>query len=144
MPDDPWESSGYNVWAARSLRQVERGLPSVLGGLTEPALSGLGIKGQRSGLDKPFDQIGGALDLLWVQPLFHHVDDQDGRAFGFQPDKQSDQGLRHRGAVFDQPGEGLVNPRLQGRVGVEPRPGRRAAVRRPVEVQEGAAGQGLG
>ena len=73
MPDDPWESSGYNVWAARSLRQVERGLPSVLGGLTEPALSGLGIKGQRSGLDKPFDQIGGALDLLWVQPLFHQV-----------------------------------------------------------------------
>ena len=79
-----------------------------------------------------------------VQPLFQHVDDQDGRAFGFQSGEQGDQRLRHGGAVLDEPGEGLIDPRLEGRVGVQPRPSRRATVRQPLQAQEGGIGQGLG
>ena len=79
-----------------------------------------------------------------VQPLLHHVDDQDGRAFGFQSGEQGDQRLRHRGAVLDEPGQRLIDPRLERRVGVQPRPSRRAAVRQPVQAQEGGVRQGLG
>ena len=45
-----------------------------------------------------------------VQSLFHHVDNHDGRAFGFQSDKKGNEGLRGRSTVFNEPGQGLDRP----------------------------------
>ena len=45
-----------------------------------------------------------------VQSLFHHVDNHDGGAFGFQSDKKGNQGLRGRSTVFNEPSQGLDRP----------------------------------
>ena len=48
------------------------------------------------------------------------------------------------GAVLEEPGQGPVDPRFERRVGVQPRPRRRGAIRRALQAQEGGIGQGLG
>ena len=78
-----------------------------------------------------------------VQPLFHHVDNHDGRAFGFQSDEQRNQGFRGRSTVFNEPRQGLIDPGLERRVGVQLRPSRRAAVLQPIETQEDGVRQGF-
>ena len=62
----------------------------------------------------------------------------------FQAGEQGDQRVRRRAAILDEPGEGLIDPRLEGRVGIQPRPSRRAAVRQPLQAEEGGIGQRLG
>ena len=79
-----------------------------------------------------------------VQSLLQHVDDQDRRAFRFQPDQQRDQGIRRPGAILDEPREGAIDARLEVRVGVEKRPRWRAAIRQPLEAEERRIRQGLG
>ena len=64
--------------AARSRMAVER-VRTKSGRAPGPRRRKLGDQGFLGGL---------------VQPLLQHVDDQDGRAFGFQPDQQGDQGIR--------------------------------------------------
>ena len=45
-----------------------------------------------------------------IEVLFQHVDDQYGRAFGFQTGKQGKQGIRRHSAIFDEPGKALIHP----------------------------------
>ena len=54
-----------------------------------------------------------------VQSLFHHVDHHDISACGFQSDKKGNQSRRGGGAVFNQPGQGLIDSGLERRVGIE-------------------------
>jgi hypothetical protein len=76
-----------------------------------------------------------------VQSLFHHVDDQDGRWFGFQADDQGDEGIRHHGSFIHQPTQYLIDPRLEGGVGVIPGTSVCAAIRQPLQPEEGGIGQ---
>jgi hypothetical protein len=76
-----------------------------------------------------------------IQPLLHHVDHQDSRAFGFQPGEQGDEGLRRQGAVVDEPGQDRIDPRFEGRVGLQRR---RAVIRRSLEAQEGGVIKSFG
>jgi hypothetical protein len=79
-----------------------------------------------------------------VQSLFHHVDDHDGRSLRFQSDEQGNQGVRGRRTVFNEPGQGVVDPGPECRVGVQLRPGCRAAVLQSIEAQEGRVRQSFG
>jgi hypothetical protein len=46
-----------------------------------------------------------------VQSLLHHVDDQHGRAFRFQPDQERLQSLRRLGPILDERGQRAIDAR---------------------------------
>jgi len=75
-----------------------------------------------------------------VESLFQHVDDQAGRALGFQFGEQADQSPGNRGAILDKPGQRLIDSRLEGRVAVQPCLGRRAPCARRSRPTNAAPG----
>jgi hypothetical protein len=54
-----------------------------------------------------------------IQPLFDHVDDQDGWLLGFQADEKRNQGFRYCGTLLDEPRQSLIDPQFESRIGVE-------------------------
>ena len=81
-----------------------------------------------------------------VEPLFQHINDQDGSVFHFQFGEQADQSLKggDRGAVLDQPSQRPINARLEGRIVVQQEPGRGAALGQPIQTEERCPRQRFG